>query len=68
MSIVGPGSGVDLIRRMQPRGDSELQWVMFDHVKRINHWTTLGVHVYEPNHCRAMTICICDKKSEMVEH
>ena len=29
-------------------GDLELQWVMFDHVKRINHWTTLGVHIYDP--------------------
>ena len=37
MSIVGPGSGVDLVRQMQPGGDLELQWVIFDHVKRINH-------------------------------
>ena len=36
MSTVGPGSGVDLVRRMQPGGDLALQFMMFDHVKRIN--------------------------------
>ena len=68
MSTVGPGSGVYLVRRMQRKGDLELQWVMFDHVKRINHWTTLGVHVYDPTHCKVMTICVCDMKSEMAYH
>ena len=58
MSTVGLGSGVDLVQRMQLGGDLELQWVMFDHVKRISHWMTLGVHVYEPNHCKVMTICV----------
>ena len=46
----------------------ELQRVMFNHVKRINHWTTLEVHVYDPMHCKVMTICVCDMKSEMVDH
>ena len=41
---------------------------MFDHVKRINGWTTLGVHVYDPIHCKVMTICVCDMKSESAEH
>ena len=41
---------------------------MFDHVKLINHWTTLGVHFYEPNHCKDMTICVCDMKLEMAKH
>ena len=36
MSIVSPGSAVDLVRRMQPGGDLALQFKMFDHVKRIN--------------------------------
>ena len=36
MSTIGPSSGVDLVRRMQPKRDLELQWVMFNHVKRIN--------------------------------
>ena len=68
MSTVGPGSGVDLVWRMQSGGDLKLQWIIFDHVKRISHKTTLGVHVYEPNHCKVMTICVCDMKSEMAEH
>ena len=68
MSIVDPSSGVDLVRQMQRGGDLELQWVMFDHVKRISHWTTLGVHVYDPTHCKVMTICVCDMKSEMADH
>ena len=68
MSTVGPGSGMDLVRRMQPGGNLALQFVMFDHVKRINEWTTLGVYVYDPIHCKVMTICVCDMKSESTEH
>jgi hypothetical protein len=30
-----PGSGVDLVKRMQPGGDLENAWFMFDHVKRV---------------------------------
>ena len=48
--------------------DLALQFVMFDHVKRIDKWTTLGAHVYDPVHCKVMTICVCDMKSEMAEH
>jgi hypothetical protein len=33
MSINGMGSGVSLIMRMQPRGDLQNVWIMFDHVK-----------------------------------
>jgi hypothetical protein len=32
MSEVGPGSGVDLVKRMQPSGDLEDAWMMFDHM------------------------------------
>jgi hypothetical protein len=35
MSEVGPGSGVDFIRRMQSSGDLQDVWIMFDHVKRV---------------------------------
>ena len=31
----GPGSSVDLVKRMQPRGDLENVWLMFDHVKHV---------------------------------
>ena len=53
---------------MQPGGDLALQFIMFDHVKRIDKWTTLGAHVYDLVHCKVMTICVCDMKSEMAEH
>jgi hypothetical protein len=33
MSEVGPGSGVDLVKRMQLGGDLKDAWIMFDHVK-----------------------------------
>jgi hypothetical protein len=33
MSEVGPSSGVDLVKRMQPSSDLEDAWMMFDHVK-----------------------------------
>ena len=67
MSTIGPGSGVDLVRRMEPSGDLVLQFVMFDHVKQINGWTTLGIHIYDPIHCKVKTICLCDMKSKSTE-
>ena len=41
---------------------------MFDHVKHIDKWTTLGAHVYDPLHYKVMTICVCDMKLEMADH
>ena len=37
MSKVGPGSGVDLVRRMQSGRDLEHVWIMLDHVKCVTH-------------------------------
>ena len=68
MSMTGPGSGVDLLRCMQLGGNLVLQLIMFDYVKRIDYWTTLGAHVYDPVHCKVMTICFCDMKLEMAKH
>jgi hypothetical protein len=39
-------------------------WIMFDHVKRVKHWTTMAYHVYESVHCRVMTIVVCNMQSE----
>jgi hypothetical protein len=64
MSTCGHGSGVSLVRRMQPGGDLENAWIMFDHVKRVKDWTTMGVHVYDPEYCKVMTIAVCDMQSE----
>jgi hypothetical protein len=64
MSEVGPGSGVHLVNRMQPGGDLEHVWIMFDHVKRVKNWTTMACHVYDSAYCRVMTIAVCDMLSE----
>lgn len=64
MSEVGPGSGVDLVKRMQAGGDLENAWLMFDHVKRVQSWTTMACHVYDATFCRVMTIAVCDMQSE----
>jgi hypothetical protein len=66
MSEVGPGSGVDLVKRMQPSGDLENSWIMFDHVKQIRSWTTMACHVYDSTYCLVMTIVVCDMQSEDV--
>ena len=67
MSTVGAGSGVDLVRRMQLGGDLQFAWIMFDHVKRVVGWTSLGAHVYDPVYCKVMTICVCDMMCEMAD-
>jgi hypothetical protein len=64
MSEVGPGSGVDLVKKMQPCGDLQGAWMMFDHVKRVKKWTTMAYHVYDSTYCRVMTIAVYDIQSE----
>jgi hypothetical protein len=64
MSKVGPGSRVHLVKRMQPGGDLEHTWIMFDHVKRVKHWTTMACHVYDSAYCQVITIAVCDMQSE----
>jgi hypothetical protein len=64
MSEVGPGSGVDLVKRMQPNGDLQDAWMMFDHVKRVKQWTTMACHVYDSTFCKVMTVAVCDMQSE----
>ena len=60
MSEVGPESGVDLVRRMQPGRDLEHAWIMSDYVKRVAKWTTMVCHVYDGTYQRVMTIACCD--------
>jgi hypothetical protein len=64
MLEVGPGSGVDLVRRMQPGGDLENAWMMSDHVNRVKGWTTMADHVYDGTYQRVMTISCCDFQSK----
>ena len=67
MSIVGPQSGIDLVRRMQEGGDPQHEFIMFDHVKRVVGWTTLGCHIYDLDYCKVMIVVVCDMMYEMVE-
>jgi hypothetical protein len=39
---------------------------MFDHVKRVKDWTTMGIDVYDPEYRKVMTIAVCDMQSEIV--
>ncbi len=40
---------------------------MFDHVKRVQGWTTMVGHIYDPIYCKVMTIMICDMQFENIE-
>ena len=33
---------------------------MFDHIKRLNDWTTLACHVYNSKYCKVLTIACFD--------
>jgi hypothetical protein len=64
MSEVGHGSGVALVKRMQPGGDFEHAWMMSDHIKRVAKWTTMACHVYDGTYQRIMTIACCNFQSK----
>ncbi len=67
MSMRGNSSDYDLIKRMQPRGDLQTAWIMFDHVKRVGGWTTFACHVYDFFYYKVMTIVVCDMQFEDME-
>jgi hypothetical protein len=66
MSTKGPGSGVDLVQRMQSGGDLEKSWVMSDVMHRMhdNKWCTMSAHVYDHFYRGLCTIFICELVSE----
>jgi hypothetical protein len=39
-------------------------WIMFDHVKCVQTWTTMACHVYDMTYCCVMIIVICDMQFE----
>jgi hypothetical protein len=63
-SIYGLVCGVDLVRCMQPGGDLHNCWLMFNHVKCVQEWTTMACHVYNLVYYKVFTIIICDMKLE----
>lgn len=66
MSEVGPGSRVDLVKRMQVGGDHKNAWIIFDHFKCVKAWTTMACHVYNSAFYRVVTIALCHMQSEDV--
>ncbi|CAM6093771.1 unnamed protein product [Calypogeia fissa] len=66
MSTTGPGSGLDLIRRMQPGGDLEKSWIMSDVMHRTldDKWCTMSAHVYDHHYRGLCTIFTCELVSQ----
>lgn len=60
MSVEGPRSGVDRVKRMQPGDFFKNVWLMFDHVKHVKYWTSMACHVYGSTCWKVMTIAVCD--------
>lgn len=61
MTTKGEGSGVDLLRQMQPGGALEGTWVSFDVMKRLTmDWCTFSPHVYDHNYRALCTIFTCE--------
>jgi hypothetical protein len=51
---------------MQPGGDLQDAWIMFDHVKRVKHWTTMAYHVYNSTYYQVIIVAIYNMQSEDV--
>jgi hypothetical protein len=66
MSTKGPGSTVDLVRRLQKGGDLENSWIMSDVMHRCldNKWCTMSAHVYDHVYRGLCTIFVCELVSK----
>jgi hypothetical protein len=67
LSTKGEGNGVDLVAHMQPKGDSQGTWLMFDHYKRVSGWIIMASHVYNPIYVKVMTIAVYDMQSKDID-
>jgi hypothetical protein len=56
MSMDGDNNGCDLMKRIQLGGDLQITWIMFDHVKHVQVWTTFAYHVYDLIYFKVMMI------------
>jgi len=52
---------------MQLDDDLQNVWMMFDHVKRVQRWTTMAYHVYDSIYYKVMTIVVYDMQSKDTE-
>jgi hypothetical protein len=49
---------------MQVGDDLQNVWMMFDHVKHVQGWTTMAYHSYDLVYCKVMMNVICDMQSK----
>jgi hypothetical protein len=63
----GDGRGCNLVKGMQLGCDFQTTWIMSNHVKRVEGWTTLACHVYDFFYCKVTKIVICDMQFENME-
>jgi hypothetical protein len=56
MFMDGNNSGCDLMKWIQLGGDLQIIWIMFDHVKHVQVWTTFTYHVYDLINYKVMLI------------
>jgi hypothetical protein len=64
--MYGLRNGVELVKIMT-KGNLKTSWVMFDHIKRMHDWTTMGAHVYDHFCYHLLTIALCEMKTEDLE-
>jgi len=67
MSIDGVMFEFDFIQQMQLGDELQNAWMMFDHIKHVQGWTTMAYHVFDPFYCKVMTITIYDMQYEDTE-
>jgi hypothetical protein len=60
MFVHGNVSGCNLVKQMEPNGDLQTTWIMFDHLKCVNKWISLVCHVYDLIYYKMMAIEIYD--------
>ena len=49
-----------LVKRIQPSRDLEDTWIIFNYVKCVKHWTTMGCYIYDSAYYRVITIAVCN--------
>jgi hypothetical protein len=67
MFIDGAAFIFDLVRHMQSSDDLQNVWMMFNHVKCVQGWTTMARHICDLVYCKVMMIAICDMQFEDIE-
>jgi hypothetical protein len=64
MSVDGVASRFDLVQQMQLGDDFQNAWMMFDHIKCVQRWTTMAYHIYDLIYCKVVMIMVYDMQSK----